>query len=166
MREFVTSVYILQDQKVLLIFHKKLQKWLPPGGHLEPNEIPPEAAKREAFEETGLEIGLFFQENVWVEKWNATSFIRPYLCLLEEVPAYRDHPAHQHIDFIYVGYPLSGAIQENPQETNGIQWFSQLQIEALEDDKEIFSETKEVLKKILSEDWKSLKKCSFIETST
>ena len=46
MRQFTTSVYILEEQKVLLIFHKKLQKWLPPGGHIEPNEAPPEAARR------------------------------------------------------------------------------------------------------------------------
>ena len=39
---------------MLLIFHKRLQKWLPPGGELQPDETPLEAAKRELEEETGL----------------------------------------------------------------------------------------------------------------
>lgn len=39
---------------MLLIFHKRLRKWLPPGGELLPNETPLEAAIRELAEETGL----------------------------------------------------------------------------------------------------------------
>jgi 8-oxo-dGTP pyrophosphatase MutT (NUDIX family) len=49
-RHFTTSVYILHEGKVLLLFHPKLQKWLPPGGHIEKDESPPEAAKREVME--------------------------------------------------------------------------------------------------------------------
>jgi 8-oxo-dGTP pyrophosphatase MutT (NUDIX family) len=158
MKEFVSSVYILDNQKVLLIFHKKLKKWLPPGGHLEANETPSEAVKREAFEETGLEIGLFLQENVWVQKWNATSFARPYLCLLEEVPPFKDQPAHQHIDFVYLGFPLKGDIKENPEESQGLRWFTLDEIEALDRDEDVFAETQEILRKILAEDLSSLKK--------
>ena len=55
-RQFTATVYILEKDKVLLIHHRKLQKWLPPGGHMDPNETPAEAACREAFEETGLKI--------------------------------------------------------------------------------------------------------------
>jgi ADP-ribose pyrophosphatase YjhB (NUDIX family) len=39
----------------LLIEHARLRTWLPPGGEMEPNETPLEAARRELFEETGLE---------------------------------------------------------------------------------------------------------------
>jgi 8-oxo-dGTP pyrophosphatase MutT (NUDIX family) len=44
----------LPSRRVLLIRHKVLARWLPPGGHLEPGELPPAAALREAVEETGL----------------------------------------------------------------------------------------------------------------
>ena len=56
MRQFTATVYILFLEKVLLHRHAKLGKWLPPGGHIEQDETPPEAARREVKEETGLDI--------------------------------------------------------------------------------------------------------------
>lgn len=151
LREFTSCVYIVEQQRVLLIFHLKMQKWLPPGGHLEPNELPCEAAKREAREETGLEIELIPQENVWIDRWNAKSFERPYLCLLENIPARGDHPAHQHIDMIYVAKPAGGTETLNANETDGLRWFSLEEIEAMSPDIEIFEETRQALRKILTE---------------
>ncbi|MCE5317881.1 MAG: NUDIX domain-containing protein [Parachlamydia sp.] len=150
-RQFTACVYIIENQRVLLIFHRKMNKWLPPGGHLEPNELPSEAAKREALEETGLEIALIPQENIWIDRWNAKSFERPYLCLLEEIPARADQPAHQHIDMIYVGRPIGGTETLNVCETDGLRWFSLDEIEAFGSDVEIFEETRQVLRKILTE---------------
>lgn len=57
-RAFSVAVYPRHKERVLLIFHKRLQKWLPPGGELLPAETPLEAAHRELKEETGL-IGSF-----------------------------------------------------------------------------------------------------------
>lgn len=54
----VTASAILVNPKgeVLLIHHKSLDRWLQPGGHVEPNdESLPLAALREAVEETGIE---------------------------------------------------------------------------------------------------------------
>lgn len=150
-RQFTSTVYVIDEGKVLLIFHKKLSKWLPPGGHLDPNETPPEAAIREVFEETGLHIELIKQENVWVDHFNAKSFERPYLCLLEEIPAYKDQKAHQHLDFIYLGKVIGGTLIENKKETDGIRWFEIDEVEALESDVEIFLETKEVIRNILND---------------
>ncbi len=149
-RHFTATVYIIQDDKVLLLYHRKLQKWLPTGGHIDPNETPVEAAKREALEETGLEIELIRQENVWIENWNAASLERPYLCLLEEVPAYQHVPAHQHIDFIYVGRPKGGSELQNREETDGLRWFTLEEVEQLKPDSEMFAETQEVLRSIFT----------------
>ena len=101
-RQFTSTVFIIDKDKILLIFHRKFQKWLPPGGHMDANETPPQTAKREALEETGLHIEFFPQENIWINRWNAQSLERPYLCLLQEIPAFGNQPPHQHIDFIYL----------------------------------------------------------------
>lgn len=45
-----------EENKLLLVYHKKLGMWLPVGGHIEKNEIPDDALIREAREEVGLDI--------------------------------------------------------------------------------------------------------------
>lgn len=55
-RDFTVATFVIHEGKVLLLWHKKLRKWLPPGGHIEPNELPDEAAVREVREEVGLDI--------------------------------------------------------------------------------------------------------------
>lgn len=141
-KEFTASVYLIDNQKVLLIYHPKLQKWLPPGGHIEANETPAEAARREVLEETGLEFEFYLQENISVNYWNAKSIERPYLCLLENIPAYREMPSHQHVDFIYVGKP----IQTVQASSFSYQWFSWQDLMQLQPDSEIFQETLDVIK--------------------
>ncbi len=149
-RQFVASVYVLNGEKVLLLFHKKLKKWLPPGGHLDPGELPHEAAIREAAEETGLKIELIPQENCQVNSWNAKSIPRPYLCLLEEIPPTPKDEAHQHVDFIYVGVPVEGSLTENERETEGLRYFSREELADLTPHVDIFAETLTVIEKILS----------------
>lgn len=43
---------------VLLVKHSDTGDWVTPGGAIEPNEIPADAAVREAWEETGLHVEL------------------------------------------------------------------------------------------------------------
>lgn len=54
--ETVVAAYIIHQDKVLLIDHKKLNRWLPVGGHIEKNETPDDAIRRETREEVDKEI--------------------------------------------------------------------------------------------------------------
>jgi len=146
-RHFTATVYIFHEDKVLLHFHPKIQKWLPPGGHIEPNETPPEAAKREAKEETGLDIIFISQENIEIQAPQAIRFERPFVCLLESVPAHKDTPAHEHMDMIYLAHPSPHANLSIPCE-KGFRWFMYEDLREI--NTELFEDTKQILKKLMS----------------
>jgi 8-oxo-dGTP pyrophosphatase MutT (NUDIX family) len=50
------SALIVSERGVVLLRHKRLGIWLQPGGHVDPDEPVWEAARREAWEETGLAV--------------------------------------------------------------------------------------------------------------
>ena len=50
------SAIVVGQRGVVLHLHKRLHKWLQPGGHIEPGELPWNGALREACEETGLDV--------------------------------------------------------------------------------------------------------------
>jgi 8-oxo-dGTP pyrophosphatase MutT (NUDIX family) len=54
-RAFSVSVFCRHAGEILLVRHRRLGTWLPVGGEVEPGETPLEAARRELWEETGLE---------------------------------------------------------------------------------------------------------------
>ena len=54
--DFTIAAYIVFENKVLLIHHKKLERWLPIGGHIELDETPEDALYREIQEECGLKV--------------------------------------------------------------------------------------------------------------
>lgn len=150
-KQFTATLFILKENKILLIYHKKHRCWLPPGGHVE-NELPSEAAVREAFEETGLEAELITQENIWVpSSHNSASFPRPYLCLIENIPPHGGVEAHQHIDFIYIGRPIGGELKCNHQECENLKWFSLNCLQQLEKGKEIFEDTYQICMHLFKE---------------
>jgi 8-oxo-dGTP pyrophosphatase MutT (NUDIX family) len=57
-RAFSVSIFCRHAGAILLVQHKRLARWLPVGGEIEPGETPLEAARRELLEETGL-VGRF-----------------------------------------------------------------------------------------------------------
>ena len=56
--DFTVAIFVVHDAKILLIHHRKLDKWLPLGGHIELEEDPEQAALRETKEESGLDVEL------------------------------------------------------------------------------------------------------------
>ncbi len=70
--EYCASTFIIdeENQKILLIYHKKFQNWVQPGGHLKEGESPEEGAVRKAFEETGIHVKLVTGKPFIVEEYN------------------------------------------------------------------------------------------------
>ena len=77
--DYTVVIYIVFENKVLLVNHKKLRKWLPLGGHIELNEDPEEAAIREAKEESGLDIEIIAEKPEIKDPQNRTLFRPEYL---------------------------------------------------------------------------------------
>lgn len=100
-RHLATAVFVIAEGKVLLVFHKKLKKWLPPGGHVEPYELPDEAAVREVKEETGLDCRLIGSTGVSVAM--PRQVIMPMGIQLEDID-----DDHQHLDFVYLATTTTG----------------------------------------------------------
>lgn len=98
-RDFTVATFVIHQSKVLLLWHKKLQMWLPPGGHIDPNELPDEAAVREVREEAGLEVVLLSQPALPPIS-GPLQLARPEGIQLEDIG-----PNHQHIDLIYFARP-------------------------------------------------------------
>ena len=97
-RHFTVAVFVVWEGKVLLHFHRKLRMWLPPGGHIEENELPDDAALREVFEETGVDVELVGERREDIS--DPVQLYRPAGVQLENIG-----PGHQHIDLIYFARP-------------------------------------------------------------
>ncbi|SCA64327.1 Putative 8-oxo-dGTP diphosphatase [Chlamydiales bacterium SCGC AB-751-O23] len=148
-RQFATSVYVIHENKVLLLHHRKFNKWLPPGGHVDPNELPSNAAIREAMEETGLEIELINHSPYEFSFPNAHTLPTPYMMLLEDIPSSKKEEQHQHIDFVFLGKYISGSILANERETLGVRWFTKQEVNDIPEE-DLFPDVRIVLDKLLS----------------
>ena len=105
-RHFTATGYVVRDGATLLHWHAKVKAWLPPGGHVEPNEDPVQAVLREAWEETGLRVEVVGAPPA-PELGYPEQVAPPFTIMVEDI----DDPAgaHQHIDLIYFLRPLDGA---------------------------------------------------------
>lgn len=126
-RHFVATVYPVCDGATLLHEHDRLEMWLPPGGHIDRDELPHEAALRECREETGLDVDLVAPHG-GLESDTARSLPEPQQFLLEDINVHEDGSVgHQHIDFVFYGRADSRTVDplgrdEAPPEA--WEWFS------------------------------------------
>src|SRR5512132_1102121 len=102
--DFTIEAFVVYDQRVLLVDHTQLQKWLPLGGHIELDEDPEQALFREIKEESGLAVDILSQKPI--QQFEGKKFLYP--------PAYLDvHPitsTHQHIGLVYFATAASDQV--------------------------------------------------------
>jgi 8-oxo-dGTP pyrophosphatase MutT (NUDIX family) len=101
--DFTVAIFVVHDGKVLLIHHRKLDKWLPLGGHIELDEEPEQAALREAKEESGLDVELIG------ERPPTTSPGTRALIAPRFLDIHRINDTHEHIGMIYWARPKAAA---------------------------------------------------------
>ena len=125
--DFTASVYIVHGNKVLLIKHKKLGIWVPPGGHIELDEDPNETALREAKEETGLDVKLIGEAVSYGTHFKARDLIPPRFLNRHFFDV---ASGHEHIDMCYLARPLSD-LSEARHEIDGgeMHWFTEQELE-------------------------------------
>ncbi|MDR0272051.1 MAG: NUDIX domain-containing protein [Clostridiales bacterium] len=122
-----TGIVFNDDGNVLMVKHKKFGKWLPPGGHIEENELPCDAVLREIFEETGVKarvVSATFDTDSMVEK-RCKELPVPLTIQLQDIEG---DGSHNHIDMIYLCRAENSALKPQENEIDGVGWFSPSQV--------------------------------------
>ena len=123
--DFTVAIFVVNEGKVLLIHHRKLDKWLPLGGHIELDEDPEIAALREAREESGLEVELLGERPPTTEP-GTRALIAPRFLDIHRINA-----THEHIGMIYWARPKSGSVTLAAGEHHHIRWCAAGDLDAL-----------------------------------
>jgi 8-oxo-dGTP pyrophosphatase MutT (NUDIX family) len=129
LRHFTVAVFVVFEQRVLLHYHRKLGRWLPPGGHIEPNEIPDDAALREVLEETGIRARLVGAHGLALD--DPRQLVLPAGIQVEHI-----YPGHEHIDLVYFARPepndlTAAEVDARLAESDRVGWYACAQLEAL-----------------------------------
>ena len=130
--DFTVAIFVVHDEKILLIHHRNLNQWLPLGGHIELDEDPEQAALREAKEESGLDVELLGDRPPTTGPGTRALIAPRFLDI------HRINPTHEHIGMIYWARPKrsGGAPAADPKlapaEHHDIRWCSAADLDKLE----------------------------------
>jgi 8-oxo-dGTP pyrophosphatase MutT (NUDIX family) len=147
----VAGGLLVHQNKALLVKHKKLGIWLCPGGHIDEGELPHQAAEREFWEETGVRVRATSSDfnyqskqsqylptplltNLhWISRENYERRLQSS-DLTKRVPS-KTWPkgCEQHLGNFYLMEPVSTVkFKQNVEETDGIGWFAETELDSLE----------------------------------
>jgi 8-oxo-dGTP pyrophosphatase MutT (NUDIX family) len=111
------SAIVVGRRGVVLHRHRRLHRWMQPGGHIDPGEKPEEAALRESVEETGLVLA--------------------HPSAGAEILHVDVHPAaagHVHLDVRYLLWAADADPAPPPGESQEVAWFTWPEAEDLADE--------------------------------
>src|SRR5258706_4439216 len=124
--DFTVAIFVVHEEKVLVIHHRNLKKWLPLGGHIELDEDPETAALREAKEESGPEVELLGERPPTTGP-GTRALIAPRFLDIHRISS-----THEHIGMIYWARPKSGTVTLAAAEHHDIRWCSAPDLDRLE----------------------------------
>ena len=109
---------------MLLRLHDKYKTWFPPGGHIELDEDPVEAAVREVKEEVGLDVVLVG------EALPPGDDSERELLVPRFVNRHRINEAHEHISFAYFATSATREVTQGETEVSDhIKWFTRAELD-------------------------------------
>lgn len=145
-KHFTVSVYIVSEidgiKKILLHKHKKLNMWLPVGGHIDFGETPIDAAIREAKEESDLDVEIVSNEKLY-QSDIVKQLITPIALMEQTIPEYNGKPLHKHLDSVYIATTNHPEKAKMAEEFN---WFSKEELMKIE----LAEDVKLLIKKVLT----------------
>lgn len=134
-KQFAVSVIVFKEffknTQFLMIHHKKFDKWMIPGGHIEAIENPNEAAIREVFEETGIRIKLISFLHSKLPSADSDWLMPPEYLYQQYIPTTQKEESHYHIDLAYIGLAQNNQLILNHKETNAVEWKSYTEINSI-----------------------------------
>jgi 8-oxo-dGTP pyrophosphatase MutT (NUDIX family) len=111
------SAIVVGSRGTVLHLHKRLARWMQPGGHVDPGEQPPGAALRETVEELGLEV--------------AHPSGGPRLIHLD---VHEAALGHTHLDLRYLLFASTDDPHPPPGESPEARWFEWDEADAIADE--------------------------------
>jgi 8-oxo-dGTP pyrophosphatase MutT (NUDIX family) len=100
---FTASALTVCGNHILLVHHKRIGAWVPPGGHIEDNEMPEECVIREVLEETGVTVEVISPERPSTQDMDAFFLLSPLY--VQAVLAIEKGERFYHVDLAYLCRP-------------------------------------------------------------
>ena len=128
-RHFTATGFVSHDGRTALHWHH-FGMWLPPGGHLEANEDPAQAALREVREETGIAVEIVATAAPFAYPLPPQVATPATIGIYDVAGDGALSEPHQHIDFVYFTRPTTGSAVHLPPGDEAWRWVEE---EALHD---------------------------------
>ncbi len=125
--DFTVGAYIVYQDKVLLIHHKKLDMWVCIGGHIELDEDSDQALFREIKEETGLtpdQYQVLCDRSPINQPPQIKSLFTPSFVDMHQI-----NDTHRHLTFFYFIRSTTDKVTLAAEEHRQIKWFSKEELE-------------------------------------
>ncbi|MFA4946392.1 MAG: NUDIX domain-containing protein [Candidatus Micrarchaeia archaeon] len=118
---YTVSVVVIKERRVLLLKQERSPFWLLPGGHIEDDELPHEAAIREVKEETGLETEILEKPDEKSRTKIAVPLPLPHHMVLLPCRDKRD------VNLVFTARVVSGSLKID-SESKEAKWFAKQQL--------------------------------------